>query len=62
MKTFMVEMDVTFSVRMYEVEAESEEQAKAMAVEAMDKDPRYYTRWGAHVNTEVTDVFEEKED
>lgn len=58
----MVEMDVTFSVRMYEVEAESEEQAKTMAIEAINKDPRYYTRWGAHVNTEVTDVFEDSEE
>lgn len=61
MKEFCVEMDVTFSARMY-VEAENEEQAKKKAVRDMNKDPRYHTSWGAHVNTEVTDVFEESED
>lgn len=61
MKTFMVEMDVTFSARMY-IEAESEEAAKAKAISDMNRDPRYHTRWGAHVDTEVTDIFEDSEE
>ena len=61
MKEYMVEMDVTFSARMY-VYANDEESAKAQAVKLMNADPRYNTRWGAHVNTEVTDVFEESEE
>ena len=60
MKKYCVEMDVTFSARMY-VEAESEEQAKRKAVSDMEKDPRYHTRWGAYVDTEVTDIYEDEE-
>ena len=60
MKKYCVEMDVTFSARMY-VEAESEEQAKRKAVSDMEKDPRSHTRWGAYVDTEVTDIYEEDE-
>ena len=51
-------MDVTFSARMY-VLADDEESAKAEAVKRMDAYPRYNTRWGAHVKTEVTDVMED---
>jgi hypothetical protein len=60
MKKYCIDMDVTFSARMY-VEAESEEQAKRKAVNDMEKDPRYHTRWGAYVDTEVTDIYEEEE-
>lgn len=60
MKEYCIDMDVTFSARMY-IEAENEESARETAIEMMDKDPRYHTRWGAHVSTEVTDIFEEKE-
>ena len=52
-------MDVTFSARMY-ITAENEETAKQMAIEKMEKDPRYHTRLGAYVSTEVTDIFEEE--
>ena len=58
MKEYMVDMDVTFSARMY-VYANDEESAKAQAVKLMNADPRYNTRLGAHVDTVVTDVFEE---
>ena len=61
MKEYMVDMDVTFSARMY-VYAKDEESAKAQAVKIMEGDPRYHTRWGAHVNTEVTDIFIESEE
>jgi hypothetical protein len=58
MKEFYVDLDVTFSTRMY-VYAEDEESAKAQAVLLVDNDPRYHTRMGAHVSTDVTDIFEE---
>lgn len=58
MKTYMVEMDVTFSARMY-VYAQDEESAKVQALKIMNADPRCNTRWGAHVDTVVTDVFAE---
>jgi hypothetical protein len=58
MKKYCVDMDVTFSARMY-VEAVSKEQAKRKAVSDMEKDPRYHTRWGAYVDTAVTDIYEE---
>ena len=61
MKEYMVDMDVTFSARMY-VYANDEESARAQALKLMDADPRYHTRWGAHVNTEITDVFIESEE
>jgi hypothetical protein len=60
MKEYCVDMDVTFSARMY-IKADNEETAKKIAMSRMNQDPRYHTRWGAHVNTEITDVFEEKE-
>lgn len=56
MKEYCIDLDVTFSARMY-VYAENEESAKAQAVNEMDKDPRYHTRMGAHVSTEVIDVY-----
>jgi hypothetical protein len=58
MKKFYVDLDVTFSTRMY-VYAEDEESAKAQAVSLVDNDPRHHTRMGAHVSTDVTDIFEE---
>lgn len=60
MKEYFIDMDVTFSARMY-ITAENEETAKQMAIEKMEKDPRYHTRWGAYVDTEVTDIYEEEE-
>ena len=57
MKEFYVDLDVTFSTRMY-VYAEDEESARAQAVLLVDNDPRYHTRMGAHVSTDVIDIFE----
>jgi hypothetical protein len=51
-------MDVTFSARMY-VEARDIESAKKLAEKRMNADPRYHTRMGAHVSTEVTDAYED---
>ena len=58
MKEFCVDMDVTFSARLY-VYAKDEEQAKNIALAQMNSNPRYHTRFGAWVNTEVTDSYEE---
>lgn len=58
MKEYCVDMDVTFSARMY-VTAKDEEQAKSIALAQMNSDPRYNTRFGAWVNTEVTDCYED---
>lgn len=55
MKEYTIDMDVTFSARMY-VFANDAESAKAEAVKQMNADPRYNTRWGAHVETRVTDI------
>lgn len=53
-------MDVTFSARMYIV-ADNEESAREMALEKMNADPRYHTRLGAWVSTEITDAWEEED-
>lgn len=57
MKEFYVDLDVTFSTRMY-VYAKDEESAKAQAIALVDTDPRFHTRMGAHVSTDITDVYE----
>ena len=57
MKEYCVDLDVTFSTRMY-VNAKDEESAKAQAIALVDTDPRFHTRMGAHVSTDVTDIFE----
>lgn len=61
MRQYCVDMDVTFSARMY-VYAEDEESARAQALLMMEQDPRYHTRFGAYIDTNVTDVWEETED
>ena len=61
MKTYCIDMDVTFSARMF-IEADDLESAKKLAKGRMNADPRYHTRMGAHVSTEVTDAWIEGED
>ena len=56
MRQYCVDMDVTFSARLY-VYAEDEGSARAQALLMMEQDPRYHTRFGAYVNTEITDVW-----
>lgn len=58
MKEFTIEMDVTFSARMY-IEANDLETAKKIAVEQMWNDPRYHTRNGAMVDAVITDAWED---
>lgn len=59
-KTFCIDMDVTFSARMYIV-ADNEESAREMALEKMNADPRFHTRLGAWVDTKITDAWEEED-
>ena len=56
MKTYCIDMNVTFSARMY-VEARDIESAKKLAEKRMNADPYYHTlTW---VATEVTDAYED---
>lgn len=58
MKTYLVDCDITMSKTM-EIEAESEEQARELAKEMIDREPYYYARCAdAHVKTEVIDTDE----
>lgn len=60
-KTYYVDMDVTFSAHMW-IDADSEEEAKQMAIEKMIQDPHYrIARNGCFVETWVTDCFVDKE-
>mgnify|MGYP003433723299 FL=1 len=61
MKTYCIDMDVTFSARMC-IEADDLESAKKLAEERMNADPYYHTRNRAWVDTKVTDAWEEGED
>lgn len=64
MKTYCFDFDVTFSARMYieETEAKNFESARALAIERMNQDPRYHTRMGAHVSTDITDSWTKEDD
>lgn len=58
MKTYLVDTDITMSKTM-EIEAESEEQARELAKEMIDREPFYYaSNADAHVKTEIIDVNE----
>lgn len=59
-REYCVDMDVTFSARLH-VYAKDEESAKAQALKIMESDPRYHTRLGAYVDTQITDVYIEEE-
>ena len=58
MRTYLVDTDITMSKTM-EIEAESEEQARELAMEKVSKEPFYYAGHAdAHVKTEIIDVNE----
>ena len=59
MKEYLVELYVTMSVRIY-VEAHNEEEARKRALSKIEADTLYYIKNGAYVDSEVTDVIEEK--
>ena len=61
MKQYCVDLDVTFSKRMY-VYADNEESAKAQAINLMNNDPYYHSRNGCWVSTEPTDCWIEDEE
>lgn len=54
-KEYYVDLDVTFSKRMY-VYARDEESAKAQAIALLENDPHYHTRMGAYVSTDVIET------
>ena len=54
-KEYAVSMDVTMSCIIY-VNAENEDDAKAMAKNYVEDSPYHYARNGAYVTCEVTDV------
>lgn len=56
-KEYAVSMDVTMSCIIY-VNAENEDDAKAIARNYVDDNPSYYAHNGAYVNCEITDVEE----
>ena len=58
-KTFCVSVDITMAKNIY-VEAESEEQAKLVVLEMIDKNPYDYARGFSHlVGCKIIDVEEE---
>lgn len=58
-KEFLVDCDVTISVRMY-VTADSEKEAEKKAKIEISSDPMYQVyHHGCYVGLEVTDVYEE---
>ncbi len=60
MKSYLVDLDVTMSVRVY-VEANSIGEANEMALKKIEKEPYHYLRNSAFVDAVVVDNFEEKE-
>ena len=60
MKEYLVELDVTMSVRTY-VDANNEEQAKELALSKIEADTLYHIRTGHYVDSQVTDVIEQED-
>lgn len=57
MTEFTVSIDITLSKNIY-VEAENEEQAKAIAIKKVRDEPYYYARTAdAYVGAKVVDVY-----
>lgn len=60
-KTYYVDMDATFSAHVW-VEAETEEEARKIALDKMSQDPHYrIARNGCFLCAEVTDCFEDND-
>ena len=55
-RLYFVDIDMTLSKRCW-VDAESEEDAKRIALERVAKDPYYHARLGAFIDAKVTDCF-----
>ena len=61
MKHYVIDVDITVSKRIY-LDAESEEQAKAIVKKNMEYPHYYYTKADAFVGYEVTDINEEDDE
>ena len=55
-RLYFVDMDMTLSTRGW-VDAESEEDAKRIALERIAKDPYYHASRGCFLDAKVTDCF-----
>lgn len=60
MKTYLIDVDITFSRRV-EVTASSEEEARTIFEQKMKNNPYDYIRGGYYVDHEITEVEEEEE-
>lgn len=60
MKSFMVDMDVTMSVRLW-VRANNEGEANEIALKTVEREPYYHLKGSAFVDAVVVDNIEEKE-
>lgn len=58
MREYLIELDVTMSVRIY-VDANNEEQAKELALSKIETDTLYHIRTGCYVDSQVTDIIEQ---
>lgn len=59
-RLYFVDMDMTLSTRGW-VDAESEEDAKRIALERVAKDPYYHASRGCFLDAKVTDCFIDEE-
>lgn len=59
-RLYFVDMDMTLSTRAW-IDAESEEEARKIALERVAKNPYDYAKRGAFLNAEVTDCFIDEE-
>lgn len=60
MKEYLVDMDVTISVRIW-VSANNEDAATKKALDMVEQEPYYHIQRGAFVNAVVVDTFEEND-
>lgn len=58
MKSFMVDMDVTMSVRIW-VDADNADDANSIALKKVEREPHYHLRNSAFVDAVVVDNIEE---
>ena len=59
-RLYFVDIDMALSTRCW-VDAESEEEAKRIAIERVTKDPYYHARRGCFLDARVTDCFIDEE-
>ena len=59
-RLYFVDIDMTLSTRAW-IDADSEEDARKIALERIAKDPYHYARRGAFLDANVTDCFIDEE-